>query len=112
MKMIRLTRHGLVSGQQDDIKRIWGDIELEKNFHILPTNKKDAVKEFDFIMRDADVAEIVLPIDLIEAILKYSVFCRRGGILVKASMEKLDSGKYSFCNYDQLINVEIQTRRL
>ena len=112
MKMIRLTRHDPVQGQLEEIKRIWGDIEVQMNYSVLSTNTRTAVETFDMIMRDADVAEIVLPINLTQAILNYSDFCKRGGILVKASMEKLDSGKYSFDCYEQLINIQIETRKL
>ena len=113
MKMIRLTRHDPVQGQLDEIKRIWGDdIQVQMNYSVLSTNTRTAVETFDMIMRDADVAEIVLPINLTQAILNYSDFCKRGGTLVKASMEKLDSGKYSFGSYEQLINIQIETREL
>lgn len=112
MKMLRLTKHNTTHSQREEIKRIWGDIEVKMNSTILPSSSRHAVDVFDQLALNVDVAEVVLPINLIEAILNHSIFCRRGGILVKANMIKKGADVFEFDYYEEIESIKVQSRRL
>ena len=117
IKLIRLTRHETQPSQDSEIQRIWGpDVHIKQISESLPTDLRDAVNRFDEIAEDADVVEAVLPINLVEAILKFSQFSRHGKAIVRAITERKvdDEGNVSFdfLHYEKIIKVETITERL
>lgn len=117
MKIIRLTRHPADIVQVDDLRRIFGkDAEIVTISESLPLDPAEAVKRFDEIMADAQVAETVLPLPLMDAILKRSVFCARDGIVIRSVMERElhedGTATFWFVRYEQIISIEIVIREL
>lgn len=117
MKTIRLTRHEASEAQMKDLQRIFGpDIEVYQVSESLPPDTRGAVKRFDRIADGADVVEAVLSINLIEAILKFSEFSKRGGTLIRAVTKRNNDGAgnvtFDFLHYEKLIKVETVTERL
>ena len=117
MQVVRLTRHAASDTQLKELQRIFGDdIKVEQISESLPTDTREAVKRFDEIADGTDVVELVLPINLIEAILKFSDFSKNGGTLIRAITERSmdDEGNvtFSFSYYEKIIKVETITERL
>ena len=112
MELLRLTRHPTTITQENEIKKLWGDIDINNRDDILPSDPHKAVKEFDRIAKTATIAEVVLPINLIEAICKHSKFRKRHGILVRAVMTKSNAATFDFDHYELIESVSIKTRRL
>lgn len=117
MKIIRLTRHAAAKAQMRDLQRIFGSgIEVYQVAASLPHDTHRAVQRFDEIADGADVVEIVLSIDLIEAILKFSEFSKRGGTLIRAITKRNNDGAgnvtFDFLHYEKLIKIETITERL
>lgn len=117
MKIIRLTRHEASEEQMKDLQRIYGpSIEVHQFSESLPNSASRAVQRFDQIANGAAVVEAVLPINLIEAILKFSEFSKRGGTLIRAITERKEDGvgnvTFDFLHYEKLIKVETVTERL
>lgn len=117
MKIIRLTRHEASETQMKDLQRIFGpDIEVHQVSESLPPDTRGAVQRFDEIADGADIVEAVLSINLIEAILKFSEFSKRGGTLIRAITERNDDGAgnvtFDFLRYEKLIKVETVIEQL
>ena len=117
MKILRLTRHEVQPHQLEDLNRIFGDdIEISQVSESLPSDSRAAVKRFDEIAEGFEVIEAVLSINLIEAVLKFSEFSKRGGTLIRAITERNDDGAgnvtFDFSHYEKIIKVETITERL
>ena len=117
MKIIRLTRHAASEAQMKDLQRIFGPgIEVHQVSESLPPDPRHAVQRFDQIVDGANVVEAVLSINLIEAILKFSEFSKRGGTLIRAITKRNDDGAgnvtFDFLHYEKLIKIETVTERL
>jgi hypothetical protein len=84
----------------------------------LPSTPREAVAKFDEIAQQswADVAEVVLPINLLEAVLKHSQFAKNGGIIIRSVMEREidDEGNatFTFSHYEIVRKVEVVTEPL
>lgn len=115
-RIVRLTRHEASQGQIQALEDVYGDITIETINESLPGNSFEAVKRFDEMMIEVDVAEVVLPINLIESILKFSNFSKRGGLIIRAAMENRTIGDgepcYEFKEYEVIEKVEVVTRPL
>ena len=117
MKIIRLTRHVAAKAQMQDLQRIFGpDIEVYQVAESLPPDSRGAVQRFDQIAEGADVVEAVLSLNLIEAILKFSEFSKRGGTLIRAitkrNADEAGNVTFEFLHYEKLIKIETVTERL
>ena len=117
MKVVRLTQHELQPKQDAELKRIFGeDVEIVQFDESLPTDSRKAVSRFDEITADADVAEAVLSVNLIEAMLKYSEFSRRGGQIIRSVMDRTQNAEgkvsFNFAHYEKVVKVETITERL
>ena len=117
MKLIRLTRHETQPTQNAEIKRIWGkDVKVTQVSESLPSDSREAVKRFDEIAQEADVVEAVLSINLIEAVLKFSEFSKRGGVIIRAitNRKQIDpkTVEFIFSHYEKMIEVQTITERL
>jgi hypothetical protein len=83
----------------------------------LPSNPREAVARFDEIAQQswADVAEVVLPINLLQAVLQ-SEFVKNGGIIIRSVMDRqVDSegnATFTFSHYEIIKAVNIETERL
>lgn len=117
MKIIRLTRHKTQPAQDAEIQRIWGpEADVIQVSESLPMDSREAVSRFDEIAVDADVVEAVLPIGLIEAILKFSNFSKERGIVVRAITNRTQDAEgnvsFDFSHYEKIIKVETVTEQL
>lgn len=117
MKFLRLTRHPASEIQQSEIGRIWGAaIEVHQVSETLPESPKEAVKYFDELAAGYDVAEVVLSINLLQAVLNFSEFSKQGGQIVRAVMirEELDNGyiAFNFSHYEEIKEINVVTKRL
>lgn len=116
IKIVRLTRHEVTPEQVSELNRIYGnDIEIVQVNESLPANSKDAVQRFDEISQNAHVVEAVLPVNLLEAILKFSQFVKLHGIIIRAKMNReIVDGEaiFTFTGYERIIKVEIVTEDL
>ena len=117
MKMLRLTRHEMSPEQEADLLRIFGDgLEVETVSESLPADTKSAVARFDELATGCEVAEVVLPVNLLEAVLKFSKFSKSGGMLLRAVTNRnLDSdgnATFTFDHYEEVVKVEVVTFRL
>ena len=115
-KIVRITQHTATEEQRHALAGIWPGATIEEKPISLPNGPREAVAAFDEAVGDADVAEVVLPMQLINPIRKFSKFCERGGTLIRAHMsvhETLEGTRqYSFENYEELLEVTIKTRAL
>lgn len=131
-KIVRLTRHQAEEVQIEDLRRIFGEIEVSMVSETMPTDTRQFTARFDAIAGDADVVEAVLPINLMEAALRFTAFAKRNGKLVRAMtnrVPRLDAdGKqvmadkpggapepvfdFVFDHYELVKKVEIVTERL
>ena len=117
MKMLRLTRHAAGEAQVASAKRIWGaDLEIDQVSETLPADGREAVARFDSLAGGYDVVEAVLPINLIEAVLKFSEFAKNGGTVVRAITERIqhdaETVTFEFAYYERILKVETVTERL
>ena len=117
MKLLRLTRHPASKIQQAEIGRIWGvAIEVYHVSAMLPKSPKAVVKSFDELAAGYDVAEVVLSINLLEAILNFSEFSKQGKQIVRSVMirEELDDGLivFNFSHYEEIKEINVVTERL
>ena len=76
---------------RDELKRIFGQgVEVEEKLVGFVNDLKEAVAQFDQEVIDADVVEVtVMPISLLEAVLKFSSFAKGGGKLIRAVTEQI-----------------------
>jgi len=116
MKLVRLTRHDASKEQGKEINRLFPGSQVVKVSETLPSNSREAVARFDEIVQDAEVVEAVLPVNLLEAVIKFSNFVKRGGKVIRAvTNRKLDedgNAVFEFDHYEQVVNVEVVTVRL
>lgn len=117
MKILRLTRHVADETQMAEINRLFGeDADVETISETLPMSPREAVARFDELTVGAQVVEAVLPVNLLEAVLKFSQFSKDGGRLIRAAMNRsIDSDGnaiFSFSHYEEVEKVEIVTKRL
>jgi len=116
-RVIRITRHEPAVEQIEALQTIFGpDVDISTVSETLPSEPREAVKRFDELAKDADVVEAVLPINLLEAVLKFSEFSKRGGLLIRAVMnrEVREDGKieFTFDHYEIIEKVEVVTQPL
>lgn len=117
MKLLRLTRHPASEIQQAEIGKIWGaDIEVHQISETLPESPQKAVEVFDLLAAEFDVAEVVLSINLLQAVLNFSEFSKQGKQIVRAVMirEELDDGSivFNFSHYEEIKEIKVVTKRL
>ena len=115
-KVVRITRHEPQPKQVRELKRIFGDVNIETVSETLPTNPREFTERFDQIATNADVVEAVLPPTLLSAALRFSNFCKRGGVVVRAVMNRAvnndGSVNFVFDHYERVLRVDIVTERL
>jgi len=116
-KIVRLTRHEASEEQSAELRRIFGEgTEIKMVSETLPRSPREAVSRFDELAAEADIVEVVLPPNILEAVLKFSTFCRRGGQVVRAVMERElqegGSATFTFSHYERIVEVKIVTERL
>lgn len=118
MKIGRLTRHQAESAQLSDLRRIFGDdIEVEQISETLPSDNREAVAKFDQLFEGFDAVEAVLPINLLEAVLKFSAFSKKGGLVIRAitirkNDEETGQTTFTFDHYEKMVKVEVIAERL
>lgn len=117
--LLRLTRHGASEAQLNELRRLFGeDLEIVTISEDFPGNSREAVARFDELVceHDADIVEAVLPVNLLQAVLNFSTFCKEGGQVIRAQMNReiQESGKvtFTFDHYERMIKVEIVTEVL
>lgn len=116
-KIIRLTRHEPEQAQLSELDRIFGqDVTVLTVNETLPADSKAAVARFDELVAGVDVVEAVLPPNLLEGILKFSLFSKRGGQVIRAAMNRTvtadGSATFVFDHYERVVEVRIVTERL
>jgi hypothetical protein len=115
-KIVRITRHEADAQQLTELSRIYGEIDVLSVNESLPGDAKSAVIRFDEIVTGAEVVEAVLPVNLLEAILKFSAFAKNGGSVIRAVMNRTtdSSGNalFTFSHYEKVVKVEVVTERL
>lgn len=112
MRILRLTRHPASEKQLDELRRIFGeDADITIVSETLPADPREAVARFDEIAAEADVVEAVLPVNLLEAVLKFSAFSKRGGQIVRAVTKRQlgegDQVAFEFQHYELVRKVEV-----
>ncbi len=116
MKILRLTRHDASTAQIAELTRIFGEVEVTKVSETLPASPREAVARFNQLTEGVDVVEAVLPVNLLEAVLKFSDFAKSGGMIIKAETErKLDDNggvSFDFKHYIKMIKVEVVSEKL
>ena len=116
VKVVRLTRHAPSREQIEALGKVYPCLEIETIQETLPSNPFEAVKRFDELVDASMVVEVVLPINLIEAILKHSEFAKQQGILIRSVMVNRTIGdgepNYDFERYEIIESVEVVTRPL
>jgi len=116
VRIVRLTRHGADAAQVAELQRIFGEVEVETKSVSLPSTPKEAVAEFDILVADATVVEAVLPVNLLEAVLKFSAFAKRGGKVIRSAMvrETKPDGEvvFTFSYYEEVKKIEVVVERL
>jgi hypothetical protein len=116
-KIVRLTRHEASEAQIGELTRIFGaDAEIAQVAVKLEGHQQTQIAQFDSAVGEADVVEAVLPLATLDAILKFSQFSKRGGLLVRANIVRtlLPGGgvEFVFDSYDAIRRIEIVTERL
>lgn len=112
MKVVRITRHPATPEQLNELRRIFGEVEIVEVSETLPNDPRTAVQRFDEIAKDADLVEVVLPLNLLDAILRHSRF---QGRIIRAVMNRTvveGESMFSFSHYEEILKVEIVTQRL
>jgi len=114
--ILRLTRHKAEDVQITELQKAFGEVEIEEVSETLPTIAREAVARFDELAAEAEVAEVVLPINLMESILKFSEFSKRGGTLLRSVMDrnvKVDGQAiFTFNHYEVIDKVEVVSHPL
>jgi hypothetical protein len=117
MKIMRLTRHAVTAEQVEALEEKYGDVNIVQVTDTLLSNPREAVAMFDQLAQQsyADVAEVVLPINLLQAVLQ-SEFVKNGGIVIRSVMDReVDSegnATFTFSHYEKIVKVEIVTEPL
>ena len=122
IKVLRLTRHKLTEEQRTELIRVAqklvgnsDEVDIIEHSETLPTDTRKAVARFDqlAIGYGADVVEAVLPVNIMEAILKYS---QADVPIIRAAMTRQlqDDGTvtWSFDHYERIIKVEVIVQEL
>lgn len=120
MRCIRLTRHEATPEQIEALTRIYHDLTPENIVTVnatLPANPKEAVAEFDRIVGDAELVEVVLPTNLLEAVLKFSAWSKLpSSSLLRSVMNRVTNSdnqvEFVFSHYERILKVEIITESL
>ena len=114
--IIRLTRHPLQEEQLAVLMAAFPKATIETVSETLPSGPREAVARFDVLSASADVVEAVLPVNLLEAILKFSAFAERGGLVIRAitarTLDEAGNASFRFERYEVVERVEIVTRPL
>ena len=127
-KIVRITRHEAETSQTAVLKQFFGqDMEVIVVNETMPMESKAFVARFDEVTMGADVVEGVLPPNLLEAALKFSAFAKRGGQILRATMNRVarivdgspalnDKGEqiydFVFDHYEVVEKVEVVTHIL
>jgi len=116
-KVVRITRHKASEAQIAELQRLYGtDVEVVTINESMPTNTREFTARFDELAEDATVVEAVLPLNLMEAALKFTKFVKSGGSIIRSVMNREvdDDGnaKFTFDHYEKVVKVEITTERL
>ena len=110
-KILRLTRHAATRAQLDSFEAAFGGFEVKELSESLPRDAKEAVARFDELAADFDVVDAVLPIALQSAILKFSDFSKRGGVLLRSVMDRElqedGSAVFTFVEHRKVLEVKI-----
>ena len=112
MIVVRLTRHFATKAQVNALEDAFGHVDIVTVSESLPVKHDEAVVRFDFLVKQADVVEIVLPIELVEVVIKNSEFCKNGGLLIKSVMIRQLTGhgaEFTFDHYEVIEKVKIDT---
>ena len=117
INIVRLTRHEAEAAQMAELHRIYGDaMSVNQVSETLPMDARGAVVRFDEIAGEAKVVEAVLPVHLLEAVLKFSAFAKRGGQLIRAitarQVDAAGQATFVFVHYERVLKVEIVTEKL
>lgn len=115
MNILRLTRHEASAKQKAELARIFGQVKITLASETLPANPHEAVTRFDELANDFDVVEVVLPVNLLEPVLKFSQLGQKGRIIKAVTERQLTEDgevKFSFDHYVKVIKVEVVTERL
>ena len=120
MRCIRLTRHEATLVQVAALCSIYHDLTPENIITVnatLPSNPKEAVEMFDGIVLDAELVEVVLPTNLLEAVLKFSQWGKLpASSLLRSVMNRVTDSdnqvQFVFDHYERIIKVEIVTEVL
>lgn len=115
-KIVRLTRHQAEDRQLSELRRIFGEeVEVVDINESMPTDRSFTTR-FDELASGAIAVEAVLPLNLMEVALKFSNFCKEGGIIVRSVMNRTvdDEGQahFTFDHYEVVKKVEVVTERL
>lgn len=115
-KVVRITRHPAQPAQIEALEQAFGDVDIKTVSETLPDDSRKAVERFDELAGDADVVEAVLPIQLTQAVLEYSDFSERGGLLIRAEMnrevDEEGNAEFIFDHYKVVEEISITTRPL
>jgi hypothetical protein len=104
--------------QEMALTTAFGSVNIATVNESLPSTPREAVEAFDDLAAQsyADVAEVVLPINLLEAILKHSQFVKNGGIIIRSVMGREIDGEgnatFTFSHYEKVKEVNIVTEPL
>ena len=116
MKLVRLTRHDMTKKQATVLNKLFPGSQVIKVSETLSSNSCEAVTRFDEIVQDAEVVEAVLPVNLLEAVIKFSNFVKRDGKVIRAvTSRRLDDENgavFEFDHYEQVVKVEVVTVKL
>lgn len=116
-KVVRITRHEAEEAQISELQRIYGtEVEVVTINESMPTNSREFTVRFDELAADAIAVEAVLPLNLMEAALKFTQFCKSNGQIIRSVMNREvdDEGNaiFTFDHYERVMKVEIVTEAL
>jgi len=117
VNVLRLTRHEATPEQIAALRAYFGpDVRVTEVNENFPNTPKEAVARFDALAARYDAVEVVLPVGLLEAVLKFSFFTTNaGGQVFRAVMEReiTDNGAvFAFSHYERVISVSVVTERM
>lgn len=120
MRCIRLTQHETAPEQIEALTKIYHDLTPENIVTLnvtLPANSKEAAAEFDRLVGDAELVEVVLPTNLLEAVLKFSAWSKLpASSLLRSVMTRTTNAdnqvEFVFDHYERILKVEIVTESL
>jgi hypothetical protein len=119
MKALWLSRHEPTEEQVEVLTKKFhhrfDETNIKQVDESLPSNSRESVVRFDELADDCNIAIVVLPINLLEAILKFSNFYKSGGMILRAVMNREiidDNVVFSFSHYEKVIKVEVVTEVL